>query len=105
MKHNGQIDRVTVNVSTSATHQCDRLLASNRSRAAHPRAAFERIKRQKTPRHDQTRAVPYKQLDEVYGDVRGGEAERKERETEPSAHLERAFIPAHPDAHRRHRLF
>lgn len=34
MKHNGQIDRVTVNVSTSATHQCDRLLASNRSRAA-----------------------------------------------------------------------
>lgn len=34
MKHNGQIDGVTVNVSTSATHQCDRLLASNRSRAA-----------------------------------------------------------------------
>ena len=39
-----QTERLNVNVSTSATHQCDRLLSSRKKKkkrtAAHPLAAF-----------------------------------------------------------------
>lgn len=95
-RRNATISGVTANVSTSATHQGDALplpeIASARGRAAYPRTAEEEAPRK-------AKGGPCQNSSAVSEEVRRGGGRKRRRS--PSAHLERPFIPAHPDAQRR----